>query len=62
MKLLAHTCINLKKSFVNNSKEPGPIASFFLKTFEDFGIRRELIFFSLPWLILQLENVPFERY
>ncbi len=29
-------------------KEPGPIASDFSQTFGDFGIRRKLIFFSLP--------------
>ena len=29
-------------------KVPGPIASDFPKTFGDFGIRRNLIFFSLP--------------
>ncbi len=29
-------------------KVPGPIASDFSQTFRDFGIRRKLIFFSLP--------------
>ena len=29
-------------------KEPGPIASDFSQTFGDFGIRRKLVFFSLP--------------
>ncbi len=29
-------------------KEPGGIASHFFHTFWDFGIRRKLIFFSLP--------------
>ncbi len=29
-------------------KVPGPIASDFYLTFGDFGIRRKLIFFSLP--------------
>ncbi len=29
-------------------KVPGPIASDFSKTFRDFGIRRKLIFFSVP--------------
>ena len=36
-------------------KEPGPIAS-------DFGIRRKLIFFSLPLVHFTAENVPFGRY
>ncbi len=45
-------------------KEPGPITSDFSQTFGDFGIRRKLVFFSLPldWWILRLENVPFGRY
>ncbi len=29
-------------------KVPGPIATDFFQTFGDFGIRRKLIFFSLP--------------
>ncbi len=28
--------------------EPGPIASDFFQTFWDFGVRKKLIFFSLP--------------
>ncbi len=32
-------------------KEPGPIAADFSRTFRDFGIRRKLVFFSLPLVI-----------
>ncbi len=37
-------------------KVPGPIASDFFQTSGDFGIRRNLIFFSLP-----LENFTAEK-
>ena len=41
--------LDLVGSFKSNLwlKVPGPIASDFLKTFWDFGIRRKLMFFSL---------------
>ncbi len=38
-------------------KVPGPIAADFSQTFGDFGIRRKLIFFSLP-----LVNFTAEKY
>ena len=43
-------------------KESGPIASDFFQTFRDFGIRRKLIFFSLPLVNFGAENVLFGRY
>ena len=36
------------KQSTDQLKVPGPIASDFSQTFGDFGIRRKLIFFSLP--------------
>ena len=38
-------------------KEPGPIASEFVQTFQDFGIGRKLIFFSLPPVNFTAENL-----
>ncbi len=39
---------DLKLQVFSMLKVPGPIASDFSQTFGDFGIRRKLIFFSLP--------------
>ncbi len=42
-------------------KELGLIASDFLKTFRDFGIRRKLTFSLLTLVNLWLKNAPFRR-
>ena len=41
-------------------KEPGPIAYDFFQTFGDFGIRRKVIFFSLPLVNFTAENYRLE--
>ena len=38
-------------------KEPGPIASDFLQTLWDFGIRKMLTFFSLPLVNFTAEKM-----
>ncbi len=44
-------------SIVMYLKVPGPIASDFFQTFGDFGIRRKLIFFSLPLVNFTAEKI-----
>ena len=51
--------VNKFTPYRHNLKVPGPIASDFSSTFGDFGIRRKLIFFSLPQVNFTAENVPF---